>query len=105
MMLWVVIIFGVCALMTGGFIILKLNWSINNVMENWKKFYGPLKIFAIILAPLCFMPVILDVSITIAIGLLLGTEGMMGMMVSMMVTSAIAGYLFYMRRKHKWKYI
>lgn len=93
------------ALITGVFIILEINWSIKNVMENWEKFWGPLKIFAILLSPLCFMPVILDVTITIGIGMLLGAEGMMGMAVSMIITSAIAGYLFYMRRKHNWKYI
>ena len=102
-----VMLFAFCifALITGIFIILEINWSIKNVMENWKKFWGPLKIFAILLAPLCFMPVILDVVATIGIGTLLGAEGMMGMAVSMIITSSIAGYLFYMRRKHNWKYI
>ena len=97
--------FCIFALITGIFIILEINWSIKNVMENWKKFWGPLKIFAILLAPLCFMPVILDVVATIGIGTLLGAKGMMGMAVSMIITSSIAGYLFYMRRKHNWKYI
>jgi uncharacterized membrane protein HdeD (DUF308 family) len=104
-MIWITLMFGFCAIITGVFIILELNWSIQNIMDNWKKFWGPLKIFAILLAPFCFMPVILDVLITIGVGMLLGTSGMMGMMVSMLVTSIVAAFLYYMRRKHNWKYI
>lgn len=104
-MLGIVIIFGVCAIVTGIFIILELNWSINNFMKLWAHFWGPGKILAILGFPICFLPVGIDVGITIGVGMLLGTEGMMGLMVSMMVTSIAAGYLYYMRRKHKWRFI
>jgi len=104
-MLWVTVIFGVCSLMTGLFIVLELNWSIQNLMRLWNRCWGPLKILAIILSPLCFMPVILDVIITLGVTMLLGAEGMMGLMASMVVASTVAGYLYYMRRKHGWQYI
>lgn len=104
-MFGITVIFGICALITGSFIILELNWSIQNIRYHWNRMWGPAKIVAILLAPFCMMPVILDVTITLAIAYLLGTSGMMGMMVSMVVTSTIAGYLFYMRRKHNWRYI
>jgi hypothetical protein len=104
-MFGVVIIFVLCAAATGLFMILEVNWSINNLMRTWNQLWGPLKIFIIPMFPICFMPVILDVLLTIGITMLLGAEGMMGLMVSMMICSAMAGYLFYMRRKHNWRFI
>ena len=104
-MFGIVAIFGICAVATGIFMILELNWSIKNLMQTWHSLWGPLKIFIIPMIPLCFMPIILDVLITIGITMFIGAEGMMGLMTSMVICSCIAGYLFYMRRKHNWKYI
>jgi hypothetical protein len=104
-MLGIVIIFGICALATGIFIILELNWSINNLMLTWDKLWGPLKIFILPMAPICFLPVLIDVAITLAVTSFLGAEGMMGLLTSGIICSAVAGYLYYMRRRHNWKYI
>lgn len=103
-MLAVVVIFLSCAVLTGIFTILELNWSIKNFREGWHSYKGPFKVLAILKLPLYMMPILLDVGITLSITMFLGAEGMMGLMVSMTITSAIAGYLFYMRRKHGWKY-
>ncbi len=94
------IVFIIFGFITGAFIVMELNWSIKNVQINTKN--G--KITGYLTIPLCFMPVIWDVLITIGISILLGTKGMMGMAVSMVACSMIAGYLFYARRKHHWRY-
>jgi hypothetical protein len=104
-MLGIVIIFGICALTTGIFIILELNWSIHNLMATWAKLWGPMKIIIIPMAPICFLPVIIDVCITLGVTMFLGAEGMMGLLTSGIICSAIAGYLYYMRRKHNWRFI
>ena len=104
-MLGIVVIFGIAAFVTGAFIIIELNWSVQNCMHWFEKFKGPLKIFAIPVAPFCFMPVIIDVLITIGINMLLDASGMMGMMVSMIICSVVAGYLYRLRRQHGWKWI
>ena len=100
----IVVIFLICAALTGIFTILELNWSIKNFLEGWNHYMGPLKIIALVLLPLYMMPIFLDVGITLAVTTFLGAEGMMGLMTSMVITSSVAGYLFYMRRKHNWKY-
>lgn len=104
-MLFVTLIFAVTALATGIFIILELNWSINNLMSTWNKLWGPAKILVIPMTPICFLPVIFDVAITLGVVSFLGAEGMMGLLTSGIICSSIAGYLYYMRRKHNWRYI
>ncbi|HLD91486.1 MAG TPA: hypothetical protein VI911_10860 [Patescibacteria group bacterium] len=100
-----VILFAITAILTGVFMILELNWSIHNLMRTWSQLWGPLKIMIIPMIPVCFLPIILDVAITLGIVTFLGAEGMMGLLTSSIMCSAIAGYLFYMRRKHQWRYI
>ena len=100
----IVVIFLICAALTGIFTILELNWSIKNFLEGWNSHMGPFKVIDIILLPLYMMPIFLDVGITLGVTTFLGAEGMMGLMTSMVITSSVAGYLFYMRRKHGWKY-
>lgn len=104
-MFGIVIIFGICAIATCAFLILELNWSIKNLMTTWNSLWGPLKIFIIPMIPICFLPILIDVAITLAVIRFLGAEGMMGLLTAGIVCSGIAGYLYYMRRKHNWKYI
>lgn len=105
MMFHIVIVFGVMGAITCLFMVLELNWSINNLMNTYNRLWGPSKILIIFMIPLCFMPIILDVVITIGVIAFLGAEGMMGLLVSSIICPGIAAYLYYMRRKHKWKYI
>lgn len=104
-MLGIVIIAIVCAFVTTTLIICEIHWSIQNLIRMFERNTGVLRIKAILLVPLCFMPVLLDVFITLGLAVLLGLGGMVGSMVSMVASSSIALYLFVQRRRYGWRYI
>lgn len=103
-MLWLAVISIVLAGLTGFFIVMEINWSIHNFLDLANR-KGIKRILCVPMMPLCFMPVILDVLITIGIAKLIGTSGMIGMFMSAVVCSFVAGYLFYKRRKMGWRYM
>lgn len=104
-MLEMLIIGIVCSVLTTGFILLEIHWSLQNLFHLWEKYHGIWRFKAIILTPLCFLPVLWDIAATLGFSFLFGLSGgMFGMATAMMASSTVAGFLAFKRRKHGWRY-
>lgn len=103
-MLPVIIIGILSAFITTGFIIAEIHWSLQNLNRLLANYRGIWKVAAVPFIPICFLPVLWDVLITIGLSFLFGFSGVLGMMVSMVASSVIAAYLFFQRRRNGWRY-
>lgn len=86
-----------CGVISIGFIIAEINQSFN----NWSRLSHGLKWYQIYKIPYyavkAWMPVITDVALTLFVVWLFGMQGMIGMMVSLVASAFISGFLFFRR--------
>lgn len=86
----------IAALVTVGFIIAEINQCFDNFdrLTTFQKFL-PWNIIS------ALSPIIIDIGITLGIVWLFGMGGMIGMVVSMIASAMVSGYLFFRRKKKK----